>query len=108
MKLPAVTHLQFVVLEALAESEQAGRELRALLAAHAVKSSGPAFYQMMARLEQAQLVEGEYMQKTLAGQLVKERRYRLTRSGRRAVQDTRAFYAERAAQPRLARKSSHA
>ena len=57
-QLPSVTHLQFLVLEALDGVEQAGRDLRALLVRHQVRTSGPAFYQMMARLEAASLVEG--------------------------------------------------
>ena len=69
--------------------------MRALLSSVGVRNSGPAFYQMMARLEESGLVEGWYEQKILAGQTLKERRYRLTRTGLRAVSDTRAFYLER-------------
>ena len=94
-KLPPITHLQFLVLEALSVDEQAGRELRALLSSVGVRNSGPAFYQMMARLEEAGLVDGGVRAKILAGQTLKERRYRLTRAGLRAVSDTRAFYLER-------------
>jgi len=98
--LPPITHLQFLVLEALTQQEQAGRDLRGLLVAHAVKSSAPAFYQMMGRLEDAELVEGWYDQKLVGGQNVKERRYRLTRRGARALADTRAFYLSRLAPAR--------
>ncbi len=98
--LPRVTHLQYLVLEALAEDERAGRDLRTLLTDHGVKSSGPAFYQMMSRLEEAGLVEGRYDSKVVDGQHLKERRYRLTRSGARAVADTRNFYLSRLASAR--------
>ena len=103
--LPAITHLQFLVLEALAESEQAGRDLRALLTAHAVRSSAPAFYQMMSRLEEAGFVEGWYDQKLVDGQNIKERRYRLTRAGARACESTRAFYLARLTPVRAGRRS---
>lgn len=105
--LPRVTHLQFVVLAQLVEGEQPGREIRALLAGHGVRRSGPAFYQMMARLEDQGWVAGAYEQQVVAGQLIKERRYTLTAAGRRALAEARAFYAERlaalAASPRLGR-----
>jgi len=106
--LPPVTHLQFLVLEALAEAEQAGRDLRDLLATYGVRNSAPAFYQMMARLEASDLVEGWYDQKLVAGQNVKERRYRLTKAGERSVETTRNFYVARLASARLHRKRSHA
>jgi DNA-binding PadR family transcriptional regulator len=107
-KLPAVTHLQFLVLDALAEAERAGRDLRALLADHGIRNSGPAFYQMMGRLEEGGLVEGWYDGKIIDRQHVKERRYRLTKAGARAAEDTRAFYLERVAAARSVRKGSHA
>jgi DNA-binding PadR family transcriptional regulator len=107
-KLPDITHLQFLVLDALTEDDHAGRLLRARLADYGVKNTGPAFYQMMARLEEGALVEGWYEQKLVEGQHVKERRYRLTRAGRRALDDTRAFYLQRAAAARAVRKGSHA
>ena len=106
-KLPPVTHLQFLVLGALAEGEQAGRDLRALLSTYGLKASGPAFYQMMARLEEGGLVEGWYAQQVVDGQHLKERRYRLTRPGRRAHDETRSFYLQRASATHAVRKGSH-
>ena len=103
-QLPSVTHLQFLVLEALDGVEQAGRDLRALLVRHQVRTSGPAFYQMMARLEAASLVEGRYDQKVVGGQLLKERRYRLLPAGRRALVEIRNFYLERFAAPARRRR----
>jgi len=108
-KLPPVTHLQFLVLDAIGETERAGRDLRGVLADHGIRNSGPAFYQMMGRLEEAGFVEGWYDGKVIDRQHVKERRYRLTRTGARAADDTRAFYLERAAAAaRHVRKGSHA
>ena len=108
MKLPDITHLQFLVLEALDGGEQAGRDLRELLAAHGVRNSAPAFYQMMARLEQGALVEGWYAPTVVNGQRLKERRYRIVRDGSRALKETRNFYVQRATARRAARKGSHA
>jgi DNA-binding PadR family transcriptional regulator len=90
--LPGVTHLQFAVLGQLLADEQAGRQLRRGLARLGERRSAPAFYQMMARLEDAGLVSGRYDQRLLDGQLIKERRYRITASGVRAWERTREFY----------------
>jgi DNA-binding PadR family transcriptional regulator len=107
--LPTITHLQFLILEALSDAELAGRDLRDLLAGFGVRNSAPAFYQMMARLETADLVEGWYDQKLVGGQNVKERRYRLTPDGVRSLDATRNFYVARlAAGARGQRKRSHA
>jgi DNA-binding PadR family transcriptional regulator len=106
--IPEITHLQFLVLEALTEADAPGRELRALLVSHGVRSSGPAFYQMMSRLEDAGLVDGAYDQRVVGGQHVKERRYRLTKAGARGVAETRSFYLDRLAARRLTKRGSHA
>src|SRR5436190_20324072 len=106
--LPTITHLQFLILEALSDAELAGRDLRDLLAGFGIRNSAPAFYQMMARLETPGLVEGWYDQKLVAGQNVKERRYRLTPAGSRSLEATRNFYVARLAAARATRKRSHA
>lgn len=86
--------MQFLVLGMLRHEERAGRHLRRALARHGVRRTGPAFYQMMARLEDAGLVAGEYDQKVVDGQIIKERRYALTPRGAAAWAATRAFYDE--------------
>jgi DNA-binding PadR family transcriptional regulator len=99
--LPGVTHLQFLVLTLVADGKPLGRAVRDELRRHGIRRTGPAFYQMMARLEEAGLVEGWYEQKVVDGQLLKERRYRATPAGRRAWAGTRDFYgAVLAARPR--------
>jgi DNA-binding PadR family transcriptional regulator len=95
-----MTRLQFQVLAILLEGEQSGRSLRAKLAEEGERKSGPAFYQMMARLEDAKWVEGWYEQKTVEGQAIKERRYKITGSGATAWEAIRNFYAERAKEAR--------
>lgn len=106
-RIPEITHLQFLVIGILRGGERAGRFIRRRLKRHGIERSGPAFYQMMARLEDAGLVSGEYTQEIVDGQIIKERRYALTARGDAAWAATRAFYNEAidaygAAKPRLA------
>jgi hypothetical protein len=91
-RLPAITHLQFLVLGAVLNSPQPGRAIRHIIAGFGVRRSGPAFYQMMARLERDGLVEGWYEAITVGDQSVKERRYRIQPKGVRLWTATRAFY----------------
>ncbi len=93
-RIPEITHLQFLVLGLLRGGERTGHGLRKGLARHGIRRSGPAFYQMMARLEDAGLVAGQYDQKIVEGQIIKERRYGLTGRGEIAWGATRAFYDE--------------
>ncbi len=92
MPIPGATHLQFLVLSVLMDGERSGREIRAKLDEQGQKKSGPAFYQFMARLEEARLVVGRYEQKVVDGQIIKERRYELTGDGLRAWEEVRDFY----------------
>ena len=103
--LPALTHLQYLVLGVLRSDEQPGRVLRQALASYGVRRSGPAFYQLMARIERAGLVEGWYEQVTVGDQAVTERRYRITRDGTRQWAAAHAFYAELARLPARVRWS---
>jgi DNA-binding PadR family transcriptional regulator len=105
--LPTLTHLQFLVLGMLADRECAGRALRAELAEFGVRSSGPAFYQMMSRLEAAGWVEGWYEQIAVGDQAVTERRYRSTAEGVRLWTRSRAFY-ERVAAATVGKRWSRA
>jgi DNA-binding PadR family transcriptional regulator len=91
-ELPALTHLQFLVLGVLRANEQPGRVIREAIATYGVRRSGPAFYQMMARLERDGLVEGWYEQITHGGQAVKERRYCIKPAGTRLWSATQSFY----------------
>src|SRR3954465_3742891 len=91
-QLPELSHLQVMVLECLGTHKRSGRELRHLLAENKIKKTGPAFYQLMARLEEARFVEGEYSQKIVEGQIIKERFYRGTGQGEKAMRQTLEFY----------------
>ena len=92
MPLPDITHLQFLILAILMEREQSGRFVREKLAEQGVRKSGPAFYQLMARLEDSRFVKGWYDQKIVDGQIIKERRYKLTGHGAKAVERVEYFY----------------
>jgi DNA-binding PadR family transcriptional regulator len=92
MPLPELTHLQFLVLSILLDGERSGREVRERLTEAGETKSGPAFYQFMARLEDAGFVEGWYDQKVIDGQSIKERRYRIIGNGTKAWEDVRDFY----------------
>ena len=91
-QLPTLTHLQFLVLSQLRGDAATGRQLRNGLREHGARKSGPAFYQLMARLEDTGLVEGWYEQHEANGQKVRERHYRLTSGGQKAWVSTRDFY----------------
>jgi DNA-binding PadR family transcriptional regulator len=92
--LPAVTHLQFLVLGILRSQEQSGRAIREILATYGVKRTAPAFYQLMSRMEAAGLVDGRYEQIVVGDQAVTERRYRIAAEGQRAWEGAHDFYAE--------------
>jgi DNA-binding PadR family transcriptional regulator len=62
------------------------------MADHGVKSTAPAFYQMMARLERDRFVEGWYEQIQAGDQAVTERRYRITPAGADVWKQTQRFY----------------
>ena len=94
MTLPNITHLQFSVLTFLHDAEHPGRDLRRRLAELGMRRSGPAFYQLMSRLEDAGLVSGAYDQKIVDGQIIKERFYTISEAGAEAWQATRDFYVE--------------
>ena len=96
-RIPDITHLQFLVLGMLRGEPRLGRDVRRDLTKHGARRSGPAFYQMMARLEDAGFVIGQYDQKVIAGQLIKERRYTLTPAGAAAWRATRDFYVSKIA-----------
>ncbi len=97
--LPPVTHLQFLILEALGErggeGDVAGAEVRGTLGDHGVSRTLPAFYELMGRLEKAGLVVGHYAPKSVNGQKVRERRYALTQEGSDAHEATCSFYRSR-------------
>jgi hypothetical protein len=92
MALPELSHLQYHVLRVLLAGKRPGRDVRATLAKEGEKKSGPAFYQLMARMEEAGLVKGWYETREIDGQSVKERWYEVRGAGLRSYNATRDFY----------------
>jgi len=68
--------------------------VRSELKGFGVRKSGPAFYQLMARLEDAGLVVGTYHQEVIQAQIIRERHYKLTAEGSQAWTGSRDFYLE--------------
>lgn len=95
MSLPRLTPLQYAVLRILIDAPDghSGREIRRALAQlHGARKSGPAFYQLMSRLEQKQFLEGWYAEPMAEGQILRERHYRLLAEGREAMEEARSFF----------------
>ncbi len=90
--VPRLSHLQFLVVGTLRHRTVPGRQVRATLKTFGVRKSGPAFYQLMSRLEDAGLVEGSYHQEIVRSQIIRERHYTLTAEGSRAWEGSRNFY----------------
>jgi len=90
--IPRLSHLQFLVVGILRGRSLAGRDIRGELGAFGVRKSGPAFYQLMSRLEDAGMVEGRYHQEITDGQIIRERHYEITALGTRAWEGSRDFY----------------
>jgi DNA-binding PadR family transcriptional regulator len=91
-KLPRLPHLQFLVLGVLRAGPLVGREVRERLAEFGARTHGPGFYQLMSRLEDGGMVEGEYRQQVVEGQIIRERHYRITGAGAGAWQHSCEFY----------------
>ena len=91
-QLPRLSHLQFVVVGILRNGWIPGRTVREELKRFEIRKSGPAFYQLMARLEDAGLVKGKYDQEIVDGQIIRQRHYTLTSDGSRAWEASRDFY----------------
>lgn len=92
MALPNVTHLQFLVLDLVRDDAHSGRFLRERLAEEGAKKSAPAFYQLMARLEDGRLISGWYESFVVNGQTIKERKYEITPKGTRTIEFVKEFY----------------
>jgi DNA-binding PadR family transcriptional regulator len=96
MPIPKYTHHQWAVLNTLRnEGELWGRDLRTHLKSEGYGSTNAAFYELMDRLETAGLVEGRYVERDVLGQLVKERKYKLTGRGQEAWDDVASYYTAR-------------
>ncbi len=92
MALPRLSNLQFVVLGALRAGPLSGRVIRARLAEFGARKTGPGFYQLMSRLEEAGHIRGWYSQEIVSGQIIRERNYELLASGVSTWNRNREFH----------------
>ncbi|MEI6144180.1 MAG: hypothetical protein WCP91_01120 [Candidatus Berkelbacteria bacterium] len=93
--LPKLTHLQYLVLGHINRPglpETSGKSLRQLLNDCGIGKTIPAFYQLMARLEESGYVVGEYHKVQSGNQVYRERHYWLTDQGVREAENSRIFY----------------
>jgi hypothetical protein len=96
MPIPKYTHQQFAVLDTLLKAgELWGRDLRAALKSQGYGSTNTSFYELMDRLETADLVEGRYEERDVLGQLFRERKYKLNGLGQQAWNEVACYYASR-------------
>lgn len=86
------TDQQFVVLDIVRGRETPGRKLRAELEARGIKKDRAVFYQLMARMEGAGLIEGSYFRNIIDGRGFREKQYKVTGAGEAAYQAKLAFY----------------
>lgn len=94
MVVPKLSNLQFLVLGTLRAGALTGRKIRDRLADFGFRKSGPAFYQLMSRLEESGFVEGWYTKEIVRGQIIRERNYRIQGAGAAAWEANRDFHLE--------------
>ena len=92
MRLPKLTHLQFLVLGIIRREQRSGKHIRNALRDLGIRKSGPSFYQSMARLEDVGYVRGWYEQEVIDSQIIRERFYEITALGNRTWLASREFY----------------
>ena len=85
MGLKELSKLQFAILQAIGTHEVRGKEIRDRLKSINMGKSSPAFYQLMGRMEDANLISGRYDKKIIDGQLIRERKYKIKADGRQAL-----------------------
>lgn len=95
--LPAVSHLQFLILDLIRNDavEVSAQELQNALSAIGIEQRGPKFYQLMKRLEEGGLIKSWQQRLSVAGSDVHRSFYMLTGQGVVAWRLTREFYAVR-------------
>ena len=92
MTVPKLSNLQFLVLGILRSGPLTGHVIRDQLAEFGFRKTGPAFYQLMSRLEDAAFVDGWYTQEIVQGQIIRERNYTLQPGGAAAWEVNRDFH----------------
>lgn len=90
--IPELTHLQYLVLTTLGGQELSGEDLREKLKEAGASKSLAAFYQLMARMEDAGFIDGRYTTTEEDGITITERHYRVSATGATARRDAYNFY----------------
>ncbi len=86
MSIPEVTFLQLAVMKIIGSRTASGAKIRRELDALETRSrSRASFYQLMSRIEQANLARGWYVDSVIDGFTCKERHYELTGHGKRSI-----------------------
>jgi DNA-binding PadR family transcriptional regulator len=80
--LPEATHLQLTILRMLVWGPHRSIEIKQKLYDREIDLSDPSFYQLMKRIENSKWVTGKYIQKIVDGQIIRERVYTITDSGK--------------------------
>jgi hypothetical protein len=95
--LPDLTHLQFLVLDLLIESESglSASQLRESLNQHGEPRAGPKFYQLMKRLVKEGLIDTWSQSFDVGGGVVNRTYYKQTDLGHTFWYSTLRFYADR-------------
>ena len=94
MPVPRITHLQFLILDVLLQGERSGTFIRDTLVEQGQRQSRRAFYDLMARLEDARFVKGWYDKKNPEGFTLPPRHYKVMGEGKSAWQEACQFYLE--------------
>lgn len=97
--LPSVTLLQFAFLDVLWNGFQTGKEMRCRLERRGVYEGNVAFYRVIQRLKEADLVTAWRIDRDEEDYPGKQCCYELTEAGRDEVIVTRAFYCRSAQLP---------
>jgi DNA-binding MarR family transcriptional regulator len=96
LPLPSITHLHFVILDTLYRGRLNGEQIRSKLRLQTITMSLSTYYEHMKRMESRGFVRGWYSAELRGERAVRVQLYEITVAGRRAVETTYDFYADRA------------
>ena len=91
-ELPTLSVLQILILDTMGAGETQSGDLREKLKAAGFRKSAPAFYQAMTRLEDAGLVESRFTTDRIDGKTVREKHFKVTAEGVRALGEAQDFF----------------
>ncbi|MEM8549874.1 MAG: PadR family transcriptional regulator [Verrucomicrobiota bacterium] len=93
MNTPTLSHLQFAVLDCIGGREMKGRDLRQRMKDEkGISKAGPAFYQLMGRMEEGGLVKSKVEDIELGENRLKQKIYWITGEGAKAVHRSKTYY----------------